>query len=270
MENKNHKSYCIVLPVYKEHMSETEKISLMNLSKVTNDYSETYLICPEGLNIDEYTAIHKNLHKIEFPKVYFLNIYTYNLLCMEYDLYNLFTVYDYMVLIQLDVYLFKNTFQEWVDMDYDYIGGPILEWRGKLSDIQNPPGYNGGFSIRKIKTFRYLTDPNSKFRVINTLFQDVLFEVPKQLAEDIYFSNIVPQLYGFKMKIPEWNVALQFSIDMPKECKEGYCEYTKRILNTVPGNPVGIHSFAKRKEYAELLKDRIPELTNEIISNLGK
>ena len=257
MDNKN---YCIVVPVYKEQLSDTEQISLKSLYRETNGYKHTYLVCPEGINIDEYKKIYPNIHKIEFNEIFFKNIYTYSQLCLSYMFYNQFSIYDYMLIYQLDAYLFKDDIQNWVNLDMDYIGAPIFsELSGwpHLKKTKTAQVGNGGISLRKIRTFRYLTDPNSKFRLVNTLFQE---ELSKVIYEDVYFCQIVNHIYGFDLKIPEPSKALEFAWDQS-------LEHIKKLLENanVKLTPMGCHGWQKSKESLLFWKELIPEITDELI-----
>lgn len=251
-------TYCIVIPIYKEQLSDTEQLSLISLYKKTNGYNHTYLVCPKGMNISKYKNIYPNIHTIEFDKSFFENIYTYSQLCVSYNFYNLFGIYDYMIIYQLDTYLFKDNLKDWVNMGYDYIGAPAYAKGPILTNIKDPYLYNGGFSIRKIKTFRYLTDPNSKFRILNTLSDD---EISKIKYEDMYFTNIIPNTYGFKLNLPKWNIAIQFSFDIPNSSEEHVKNFTKQIISSIP-LPTGCHGFSKHKEYLDFFKQYINEFNN--------
>lgn len=267
---ENKKTYCIIIPAYNEHLNDYDKIALKSLYEKTNGYNHTYIICPENLNITEYTDIYPNINKCEFPKIFFKSTYTYSQLCLSYGFYNTFVNFDYMLIYQLDCYLFRDEIQQWVDMDYDYIGGPIImgknpydkywpehvKWPGIHET--GPQVGNGGLSLRKIKTFRYLTDPKAKYRIINTLTQD---EISKVYVEDIYFGNIVSNLYHFNMKKPDWMTALLFSMNM----EGGGIEAVYKKNNIEFKLPMGCHGWCKNDVLLNYWKQYIPEMENIII-----
>lgn len=267
VNQKNKRSYCIIVPVYKKELTELEKISLTSLCRETNNYLHTYLICPKNLNIDAYTAIFPAIKKLEFPEVFFTNKYTYSILLLQFDFYNIFSSYDYMFIFQLDGYMFKDEIQKWVDKDIDYVGAPVLSEKSKMwllgdAGIKNPWVGNGGVSLRRIKTFKYLSDPNAKFRIINTLTDNVLFSYFK--GEDTYFANVVPELYGFKIKKAQWTEALEFSWDL-FDFSVDIEELLKK--SNVKIDPMCCHGWNISKTALKYWQHRINEITNDIINN---
>lgn len=265
-EVKN-KTYCIIIPVYKEDISELEKISIKSLYKETNNYEHTYLICPKGLNTTVYQSIFPAIKKLEFPVTFFKSKFTYSHLLMQYEFYNVFSVYDYMFIFQLDGYMFKNEIQKWINKDIDYVGAPVFapksqEWLLGQYGIKNPWVGNGGVSLRKIKTFKYICDPNAKFRVVNTLSDEVLLKM--LYGEDVYFCNIVPELYGFKINRANWGEALEFSWDL-----WDYSVDIEELLKkaNVHIDPMCCHGWNISKRALRYWKNRINEITDELIDN---
>ena len=251
------KTFCIVIPVYKTELNCIEEISLKRLNTVIGEKNyDVYLVHPENLNLDIYYKYYSNLKSIAFLPDYFENTATYSQLCLNYDFYNTFSDYNYMLIYQLDCYLFYDAIEEWCNKDYDYIGGPIVStdcgWDTlKKSQEKNkkyhPYVGNGGFSLRKISTFKDICDPNGELRKLYNLTDEKL----KQVAfEDKYFCNDLHDIY--KLDIPFWKDAFNFGIDMSVDVV-----YNLFKLNP---NPMGIHSFDKNIRW---WKTRIPECMDE-------
>lgn len=268
------KKYCIIIPIYKETLDCVEEISLKRLRKVLvddkmnvgvwhemKDYSPVYLVCPEGLDTSAYEKIYNvgypeiDLKKIEFEPGYFMSTATYSQLCISYDFYDKFSEYEYMLIYQLDCYLFEDKIKEWCDKGYDYIGGPILSTDCGWDTVKNsrkgkkwtPYVGNGGFSLRKIETFKDITDPNGELRRKYRLTDDVLSKV---IFEDKYFCN---DLYNFyELDIPGWIEATNFAVDMSVDVIYDYFK-----LNT---KPMGIHSVDKNIRW---WKKIIPEFMDQ-------
>src|SRR4029079_3572600 len=77
--------------------------------------------------------------------------------------YRHFLEYDYILIYQLDTFVFENNLEEWCNMNIDYVGAPWINstWvnnlKKKISWIDKfiyPVG-NGGLSLRKVKLFYY-------------------------------------------------------------------------------------------------------------------
>lgn len=265
------KQYCIVIPIYKETLDCVEEISLNRLRKVLLDdkvldkvCTDVYLVCPKGLDTSNYEKIYNTwdeftfLKKKEFDPSYFKSTDTYSQLCISYDFYNSFNEYDYMLIYQLDCYLFRDEISAWCNKGYDYIGGPILStdcgWDTVKKSMQkngkevwHPYVGNGGFSLRKISTFLDITDPNGELRTTYELTDELLKAVK---YEDKYFCN---DLYNFyQLEIPSWNEALKFAFDMSVDII-----YT---LFKFEGTPMGIHSVDKNIRW---WKKVIPEFMDQ-------
>ena len=265
------KQYCIVIPIYKKELDCIEEISLNRLRKVLLDdkvldkvCTDVYLVCPEGLDTTNYEKIYNTwdeftfLKKKEFDPSYFKSTDTYSQLCISYDFYNSFNEYEYMLIYQLDCYLFRDEITDWCLKGYDYIGGPILStdcgWDTVKKSMQKngkdkwcPYVGNGGFSLRKISTFLDITDPNGELRTTYELTDELLKAVK---YEDKYFCN---DLYNFyQLEIPTWNEALKFAFDMSVDII-----YT---LFKFEGTPMGIHSVDKNIRW---WKKVIPEFMDQ-------
>lgn len=250
--------FCIVIPVYKGELDCIEEISLKRLNTIIGDKNyDAYLVHPENLNLDLYYQYYKNLKSISFNPGYFESTATYSQLCMNYDFYNSFSNYEYMLIYQLDCYLFYDAIEEWCNKGYDYIGGPILStdcgWDTiKKHNEKKKKGYqpyvgNGGFSLRKIETFKDICDPNGELRKTYNLTDDKLAKVA---FEDKYFCNDLYEYY--KLDIPNWKEAFEFGIDMSVDVIYNFFK-----LNP---NPMGIHSIDKNIRW---WKKVIPECADK-------
>ena len=259
MERDTNKTYCIVIPAYQEHLNTMSMIALQSLADRTNLYEHTYLAIPEGLNIDEYRKIFKNIKIKEFDSTYFKSMFTYSQLCISYNFYTSFAEYDYMLLYQLDCYLFHDEIQQFVDMGYDYIGGPIFSINSGWKTVKkNKPAIgNGGLSLRRIQKFIELTDPQGEFRTSNRLSDNILSSIK---FEDLYFCDTIPRLYGVKLNCPTLDIALQFSWDQS-------VEYIDALLHNVNlfKMPMGAHAINKFVDY---WKQHIPEITDDVCDKI--
>lgn len=61
-----------------------------------------------------------------FERHFFTSVEGYNKLCYNIDFYSAFRNYDYMLIYQLDAWVFRNELQMWCEKGYDYIGSPFL------------------------------------------------------------------------------------------------------------------------------------------------
>lgn len=144
----------IVIPVYKPLLSADEEQSLRQCISVLGNYQVT-LVCPDGLNVSEYSKVAGHELRCEtFQPSFFENIDGYNRLMMSRMFYERFSGYDYMLIYQLDAWVFRDELDNWCKQGYDYVGAPWFELNRSHEE-----GYdlwlvgNGGLSLRRIEKF---------------------------------------------------------------------------------------------------------------------
>lgn len=151
----------IVIPIYKELADPDEKHSFWQCTEVLHQYN-IILAVPHALNTAYYEALTpKPLIIQRFDDCFFKNITGYSKLLTSKRFYHAFNAYDYILLYQLDAWVFQDDLRTWAAKGYDYIGAPWLEappvTSGKKPLVNlskrlvNKVG-NGGLSLRKVKS----------------------------------------------------------------------------------------------------------------------
>ena len=144
----------VVVPVYKAVPKKSELASFKQVLTVLRNYDIT-VFTYQGLNLSVYEKtscdIKKNFSVEFFDKHYFESVSGYNSLCYKTDFYHRFSSYDYMLIYQLDAWVFRDELQYWCDKGYDYIGAPLFwsysenNYTTKISSVGN-----GGFTLRRV------------------------------------------------------------------------------------------------------------------------
>ena len=116
----------IAIPAYKAELTDSEIKSLIRLNKILGEH-KTYLFSPAGLNVSAYKKYHHNLDVKYFNPKYFRSIQDYNTLMLSSSFYKAFIEFKYMLLFQLDCYVFEDHLVYWCEKNYDYIGAPWIE-----------------------------------------------------------------------------------------------------------------------------------------------
>jgi len=195
----------IVIPVYQGTLSETEKISLRQCQRVLGQHP-IIIICPENLDTNFISDHIEAYSVIRFPTNYFLSPKTYNHLLVSESFYLEFLAYEYILIYQLDAYVFEDKLVAWCHKGYDYIGAPKLKkehYTGKNSFVSDPILMNGGLSLRNVKSLlRYI-------RYYGFFFKEW------KANEDAMFSFAQHRAYPFRwlLKLPNWREALSFSVE---------------------------------------------------------
>ncbi|KKR22179.1 MAG: Glycosyltransferase, group 1 family protein [Candidatus Moranbacteria bacterium GW2011_GWA2_39_41] len=201
----------VTIPAYKEDLSEFEKVSLVQCCKILNKH-DFAIICPKNLKLDKYFDI-LNSFKIKYIIIHFENeffesVEKYNLLMLSGEFYRRFNSYNFMLIYQLDAYVFQDDLNYWCDRNYDYIGAPwfgdfsLSDENSKMLDVAG----NGGFSLRKIESFvKILEHKKEASEFIEKYVKD-------GQNEDLFFSKFARDIdEDFKVASPE--EAMKFSFE---------------------------------------------------------
>jgi hypothetical protein len=258
------KSIVIVIPVWKEEMTEFEKISFMQCLHVMKGYT-VCMISYIHLNIDKYLEI-LNSNSVEyrlffFEKSIFDSVESYNHLMMSVEFYINFIQFKYILIYQLDCFVFRDDLLSWINYDYSYIGAPWVEGYD-LSKYGNPViGVgNGGFSLRRVEDhLKALLLLNCKecfnirtklsffafVSIVVFLLKNSFFILKQKIKknnfslenyngnEDIFWSEIAGKQFCW-FKIPDWKIAAQFAVEVQPRY---FFELNNQLL------PFGCHAW---------------------------
>lgn len=238
----------IGIPIYKEKLNIFESISLAQVVEVLGEYPIVF-IAPNSSNFD-YGARYKNIEVIRFDDRYFLNTDTYSKLLMSIGFYKRFMDYKFLLIYQLDAFVFFDRLKEFCLLDFDYIGAPIprICWP-KMNGFVG----NGGFSLRKIR---------SAIRVLRekTFIQSTCESEDVTRVEDLFFSHC-GTMKKINFKIPKIKIALRFSTEL--EVMHCY----RNLKNNLP---FGCHGWYKTdyffwKPIIERYGYNLPDVEKKII-----
>ncbi|MDE6567746.1 MAG: hypothetical protein K2K70_08460 [Lachnospiraceae bacterium] len=153
-----------------------------------------------------------------FPKYFFDGIAGYNQLMMLKEFYKRFELYKYILIYQLDAFVFSDQLLHFCKLEYDYIGAPWLRGHRYINGLERKYLYvgNGGFSLRKVHAFCRILD-NESVRDISE-------------PEDVFWAS------RKGLKIAPVEVAVSFSFE--EQVKKSF-ELNHRRL------PFGCHAWFK-------------------------
>lgn len=197
-------SVVITIPIYRETLSITEKVSLQQLKRILGHYPCVF-VAPESLEFD-YEGLEDGIVVERFPNHYFTSITSYSQLLLTEKYYARFAAYDYLLIYQLDAFVFSDRLQEFCDLGYDYIGAPIAPSNPIWHAIGARVG-NGGLSLRKITAARQALKRWEQLPVgRQQIFQDVFLQV-----EDLFWGWCGVQS-DFDFRCAPIATALQFAV----------------------------------------------------------
>lgn len=244
--------FCIVLPIYEEHIDECSRISIMSLlDNVAGKGYDIYILTYRELCLDEYMRLY-SFKTIFYPKEMFESNATYSTICLDYNFYKYFENYKYIFIFQTDCFMFKDEISKWCGMNYEYVGAPIMSksstWKlDEINNIPEPCVGNGGLSLRKTSAFIKLLDRDGDFMKSYNISDDYMKSIK---VEDKWICNTISKLYYIDK--PKWQLATEFSWDMNPDILELYGF----------NRPMGIHAIWKNIRY---WKNKIKEITPESI-----
>lgn len=141
------KKVVVVIPVYKENISKNELMSLIQGETILGRYDICF-IAPFRIKNSKLTQGHRTIY---FDDSYFVNTVAYSKLLLSGCFYKIFLNYEYMLIYQLDAFVFSDALLEWCNKGYDYIGAPLPAVGDFYAEIGSGVG-NGGLSLRKIES----------------------------------------------------------------------------------------------------------------------
>lgn len=162
----------IVIPVYQPTLSPDEAASLRQCVKILGARRELRLVCPRSLDTAAYDAAASRALKTErFDDSFFRGIEGYNRLLMSHTFYSRFKGFDWMLVYQLDAWIFEDRLDEWCGKGWDYVGAPWFE-----NNESHETGWhlwrtgNGGLSLRRLEKFLRITQPECPLQVPRVLW----------------------------------------------------------------------------------------------------
>lgn len=135
----------------RSEFTEDEAISLRMLDRHLGGY-DRFFILPEGLDVR-----HGDIGKLHFGAHYFGSVAAHKRLLFSDEFYARFERYDFVLIYHLDAAVFSDRLDSWCERGYDYIAPPwIPHPEAPYAGDRNYEGKvgNGGFSLRKIDSFR--------------------------------------------------------------------------------------------------------------------
>lgn len=230
------KQVAVVIPIYKPTLSKFEEISLSQCMKVLAGYP-IIAIVPESLETSAITDFNLFQRSETFPDHFFKDVQRYNELMLSSSFYQRFLDYEFILIHQLDAFVFRDELSAWCDAAFDYIGAPWLKrdedgglldaFKTKLktrfytyfnlqkyglpSDRQfdNAVG-NGGFSLRKVDKFYHVAN------ISRRQMAPYLNRSEFQFHEDVFWSIEVNRKQR-RLRIPDYKTALKFSFENKPE-----------------------------------------------------
>lgn len=257
----------VVIPIYLSNPNQDEINSFNQCLSILGKHP-ICIICPNNLDISYYELLALN-HKIKlsvlrFKSTYFSNIQGYSRLMLSLEFYKQFKTYEYILIYQLDAWVFRDELADWCKMGYDYIGAPWFENFGTHEDGNKLWALgNGGFSLRRIpsfikvfnsfKPFYGLNELKKNHPIDNQFFRNLRRKLVIYLKStgiknnNLYFSRLFSKNEDVFWSIFLNNSKSKLNIPSIEEATKFSFEKSGKYLYQLNGNklPFGCHAWKK-------------------------
>ena len=251
----------VVVPMSSRvELTPEEEISIRHLLHFLGKYDK-YLVVPKTLQVK-----FPGFGTKRFDDKFFGSAAAHSKLLLSPIFYKAFIDYQFILIYHLDALVFSDQLEQWCEMDFDFIGAPWIKYDGApyagMIGFEGKVG-NGGFSLRKIKSFlkvmyspTFYIEPrlswqkfcDSKFRIVRYL--NYLRKILKQrklrntarwemsrypFNEEHFWANRAAHYY------PDFNIAsLDTALQFGFECNPRLC-FKKNNFTL----PFGCHAWQK-------------------------
>ena len=106
-------------------------------------------------------------------------------------------MWKYILIYQLDAWVFSDQLDFWIEQGYDFIGAPLFEGFHKGNSINFVRGLNGGLSLRSIQTSIRLIKRIKKLRFLLFVIRLFSFFAIRTL-EPFFFLFHLKEKYHIK------------------------------------------------------------------------
>lgn len=241
--NKQINKVCVVIPIYKDDIDEDEKMALRRMLEVFKD-EEIVVTTYKKLDLPTVLSIFKHHHnyRIEyFSNFYFKNVERYNHLMLSKCFYNRFKDYEYILISQLDVYVFSNQLEYWCNQSFDYIGAPLFN---HITDVFDNH-YNGGFSLRRIDAFLKKYDSYySWLRFFDINNRDIIHSFLRLIYATVTYYNIRIAMHHVDNEDVIWS-RLDKVPTFEKSSEFAFEKNPSILYSKIGKLPFGCHAYLK-------------------------
>lgn len=243
----------VLVPIYRDSLTEEERISLNSIVDKLKAYPIIF-VKPASLSLKRVGEGYPQVMEANFDDAFFTSIHSYNTLMLSPAFYERFSLYKYILIAQLDTFIFRDELRRWCRKDYDYVGAPWIvrsiynnpfmrlcslikklycDLTGKPnSQITGNKVGNGGLSLRKVESHVRATQQ------LAPLVEEYLSHERHHLFNEDVFFAIEPNRNGLDFRYPHHMEALQFSFDK-------HPAYCYRLLGEKL--PFGCHGWNKKR-----------------------
>ncbi len=208
----------VVIPYYHGQLNELEKVAFQQCVKVLQEFP-IILVLPDTMEKSLYPTGYKFIY-MRVPSKWMQSVSTYNRMMLDINFYKKFLEYEYILIYQLDAFVFRDELRHFCNLGFDYIGAPWPLGTRYVKNIKECMWYvgNGGLSLRNVEASILMLkkNPSDSWK----------------REEDVYWATCNSE----EFRVAPIEIARQFSIE--QQVKKMYSLNQEKL-------PFGCHAWEK-------------------------
>ena len=247
------KKCAVLIPIYTLNLSESELLAIRKNLSILSDWPQIVLAplkLEDKIEKSLFSRINGDREYIYLDDKHFDDVTSYDQLLRQRWFYEMFTMFEYILLIQTDVIIFRDEVKDWIEKAYSYIGAPWVIDNGNENESYEVG--NGGLSLRRIPDFLKALDkialmkcpswylqklgyPRLTHFFVQYLFGFNRWVWPRKIHEDFFWSQLIPSICK-DFRVASTDDAFLFSIEVvPSTLSRNLFKQT----------PFGLHAWEK-------------------------
>jgi hypothetical protein len=217
----------IVLPIYRPRLDNVEALTTVDRAIALLQHGDWHLVAPMSLETSFYEERYGKVI-VRFPDAYLDSVRNYSRLLLTDEFYATFAHYEYMLVIQDDVYVLRDDLAYWQARRFDYIGAPWPTGLDHVLSMSHKPGIhgrtvtayvgNGGFSLRRIAACRQLladfAEEAAWFRK-NGKAEDIFFASFGQVSQQFILPSLrMAAAFAWEVRLPHMHALCNGQLPM--------------------------------------------------------
>ena len=227
------KKVIVVIPIYREHLTLSERVSLAQVRRVLSHYDLCFMAPERMRRVLETRGVRAEY----WPDACFAGRLGYSKLLLSPEFYARFSGYEYLLVYQLDAFVFHDSLLEFCERGYDYWGAPM-----PYSYWPVPAHIgNGGFSLRRVQACLAMLRRKAE------IYAETGLQKEFDASED-FFLGYCGKRKEIPFQVPSVREALDFAVEFD------VAHVWKRIVRWKL--PFGCHAWP-RGQYFNLWRPHI-------------
>jgi hypothetical protein len=154
-------SVVVVTPVSRSETRETDILMWKQSQRVLARYPRM-ILAPRGLDVGEHAKAGDADEVRTLDSEWFESIHAFNALMLSTEFLDAFAEFAFILIHELDAFVFRNDLPRWLVAGYDYVGAPFWADYGLRKEAGLVGVGNGGLSLRNTRAARSVLEAGDR------------------------------------------------------------------------------------------------------------